>query len=131
MGPCSSAGPSGDLKAATAPGRATYARRGGFSFQVSRPRLFTPAMPERPLEPWMTSSAGPFVTIKPGGPLHGVVTISVAPEGAERPLVVDATWKPLDSDPRSVSQPVDEYTAARRLAHQWADQLAAGREPTS
>ena len=78
----------------------------------------------------MTSASGPFVSIKPGGPLQGVVTISVAPEGAERPLVVDATWKPLDSDPRSVSQPVDEYTAARRLAHEWADQLAAGHEPT-
>jgi hypothetical protein len=88
-------------------------------------------MPERSLEPWMTSSAGPFVTIKPGGPLHGVVTISVAPDNAEHPLIVDATWKPLDSDPRSLSQPVDEYTAARKLAHQWADQLAAGREPTS
>ena len=88
-------------------------------------------MPERPLEPWMTSSAGPFVTIKPGGPLHGVVTISVAPDTAEHPLIVDATWKPLDSDPRSLSQPADDYTTARRLAHQWADQLAAGHEPTS
>ena len=126
-----SAGPSGDLKAATAPGRATNARRGGFSFQVSRPRLFTPAMPKRPLEPWMTSASGPFVSIKPGGPLQGIVTISANTETDSPPLVVDATWKPLDGDRRSVSQPVDEYTAARRLAHEWADQLAAGREPTS
>jgi hypothetical protein len=78
----------------------------------------------------MTSSAGPFVTIKPGGPLHGVVTISVAPDTAEHPLIVDATWKPLDSDRRSVSQTVNEYNTARKLAHQWADQLAAGHGPT-
>ena len=86
-------------------------------------------MTEPPLEPWMTSSAGPFVTIKPGGPLHGVVTISVTPDNAEHPLIVDATWKPLDSDPRSLSQPIDEYNAARKLAHEWADQLAAGHKP--
>jgi hypothetical protein len=88
-------------------------------------------MPARPLEPWMTSSAGPFVVIKPGGPLHGVVTISANTENDKPPLVVDATWKPLDGDPRSASQTVAEYNAARKLAHEWADQLAAGREPTS
>jgi hypothetical protein len=77
----------------------------------------------------MTSAAGPFVTIKPGGPLQGVVTISVATDGAEHPLIVDATWKPLDSDPHSLSQPVDDYNDARKLAHEWAGQLAAGREP--
>jgi hypothetical protein len=88
-------------------------------------------MTERPLEPWMTSASGPFVTIKPGGPLQGVVTISANTETDSPPLIVDATWKPLDSDPRSVSQPVNEYNTARKLAHQWADQLAAGHEPTS
>ena len=88
-------------------------------------------MTERPLEPWMTSASGPFVSIKPGGPLQGIVTISANTETDSPPLVVDATWKPLDGDRRSVAQPVDEYTAARRLAHEWADQLAAGREPTS
>jgi hypothetical protein len=88
-------------------------------------------MTERPLEPWMTSASGPFVTIKPGGPLQGVVTISVAPDTAEHPLIVDATWKPLDSDRRSLSQTVNEYNTARKLAHQWADQLAAGHGPTS
>jgi hypothetical protein len=87
---------------------------------------FNPAMP---LDPWMTGAAGPFVVIKPGGPLRGVVTISVA-EGKDL-LVVDVTWKPLDGDPRSASQTVDGYKAARALAHRWADQLAAGREPTS
>jgi hypothetical protein len=61
----------------------------------------------------MTNAAGPFVTIKPGGPLHGVVTIGVAPDTAEHPLIVDATWKPPDSDPRSLSQPVDEHRRAK------------------
>jgi hypothetical protein len=88
-------------------------------------------MPKRPLEPWMTSASGPFVSIKPGGPLQGIVTISANTETDSPPLVVDATWKPLDGDRRSVSQTLDEYTAARKLAHEWADQLAAGHEPTS
>ena len=87
-------------------------------------------MTERPLEPWMTSASGPFVTIKPGGPLQGVVTISANTETDSPPLVVDATWKPLDGDRRSLSQTVDEYNTARKLAHQWADQLAAGHGPT-
>ena len=87
-------------------------------------------MPKRPLEPWMTSASGPFVSIKPGGPLQGIVTISANTETDSPPLVVDATWKPLDGDPRSVSHTVDGYSTARRLAHEWADQLAAGHEPT-
>jgi hypothetical protein len=86
-------------------------------------------VPDRALEAWMTSATGPFVAIKPGGPLQGVVTISVA-EG-EHLLVVAATWKPFDGDPRSATQTVDGYHAARRLAHDWADELAAGREPSA
>jgi len=128
-GPCLSPGPSGDLKLPRPPD-APHARRGGFSFQVSRPRLFTPAMTEPPLEPWMTSSAGPFVTIKPGGPLHGVVTISVAPDTASthssstrRGNRSTATRAPCRS--RLTTTPPPEGSA-----HQWADQLAAGHEPT-
>jgi hypothetical protein len=66
-----------------------------FRLHLVRHRLFTPAMPKRPLEPWMTSASGPFVSIKPGGPLKGVVTISANTETDSPPLIVDATWKPL------------------------------------
>ena len=62
--------------------------------------------------------------------MQGVVTISANTETDSPPLVVDATWKPLDGDRRSLSQTVDEYNTARKLAHEWADQLAAGRDPT-
>jgi hypothetical protein len=47
----------------------------------------------------MTSASGPFVSIKPGGPLQGIVTISANTETDSPPLVVDATWKPLDGRP--------------------------------
>ena len=75
----------------------------------------------------MTSSAGPFLTMNAGGPLQGVVTISVATEGAKQ-LLVEAAWK-CNGDPRSTSATFTGYDAARALAHQWAHQLAAGHEP--
>ena len=84
-------------------------------------------MPDPTLDAWMTSSAGPFLTINAGGPLEGIVTIAVATGGADQ-LVVEAAWK-CHGDPRSTSATVISYDAARALAHQWADQLAAGREP--
>jgi len=86
----------------------------------------------------MTSASGPFVSIKPGGPLQGVVTISANTETDSPPLVVDATWKPLDGDRRSLSQTVDEYNTARnsptkgqtsspRHANQHRDRNGSGR----
>jgi hypothetical protein len=33
-------------------------------------------MTERPLDPWMTSSRGPFLTLNAGGTLGGIVTIT-------------------------------------------------------
>jgi hypothetical protein len=30
--------------------------------------------------PWQTDAAGPFITIRAGGPLDGVVTITAIPE---------------------------------------------------
>ena len=84
-------------------------------------------MPDRAPDAWMTSSAGPFLTMNAGGRLEGVVTISVATEGAH-PLLVEAAWK-CNGDPRSTSATVTGYDAARALAHEWADELAAGREP--
>ena len=86
-----------------------------------------PEVPDRALDAWMTSSAGPFLTMNAGGPLEGVVTIAVATEGSDQ-LLVEAAWK-CNGDPRSTSATVTGYDAARALAHQWADQLAAGREP--
>lgn len=76
----------------------------------------------------MTSGAGPFLTMNAGGPFAGVVTISVASEGADR-LLVKATWE-HDGGPRSTSKTLTGYERARTLAHEWVDQLAGGREPT-
>ena len=75
----------------------------------------------------MTSSAGPFLTMNAGGPMQGVVTISVATKG-DNQLLVEAAWK-CNGDPRSTSATFTGYYATRALAHEWADQLAAGREP--
>ena len=75
----------------------------------------------------MTSSAGPFLTMNAGGPMQGVVTISVATKGDDQ-LLVEAAWK-CNGAPRSTSATFTGYDAARALAHEWADQLAAGREP--
>jgi hypothetical protein len=86
-------------------------------------------MTEPPLEPWMTSSRGPFLTLNAGGPLSGIVTITALPEqGAQ--LVVDAHWRTIHGEPRTASAEVEGYNAARKLAHAWAGQLAAGHEPT-
>jgi hypothetical protein len=82
----------------------------------------------RELEAWETSAPAPFVTIRAGGPFQGVVTISAIPDGKGRGLI-EASWI-CSGDPRSVSTTVDGYDAGRVLAHKWADQLAAGREPS-
>jgi hypothetical protein len=86
-----------------------------------------PEVPDPTLDAWMTSSAGPFLTMNAGGPLEGIVTIAVATAGADQ-LLVEAAWK-CNGDPRASSATVTGYDAARALAHRWADQLAAGREP--
>jgi hypothetical protein len=67
-----------------------------------------------------------FLTIKTGGPLDGLVTIAAA-DGPDK-LAVKAAWK-RDNDPRTTSRTLTGYDSARTLAHKWADQLAAGREP--
>ena len=78
----------------------------------------------------MTSSRGPFLTLNAGGPLSGIVTITALPEqGAQ--LVVDAHWRTIHGEQRTASAEIEGYTAARKLAHEWAGQLTAGREPTS
>jgi hypothetical protein len=85
-------------------------------------------MTERPLDPWMTSSRGPFLTLNAGGPLSGSVTITARPERGAH-LIVEANWKTVHGEPRTASAAIEGYNAARALAHEWAAQLAAGREP--
>lgn len=73
----------------------------------------------------MTNAPGPFVTIRPGGPLNAVVTIAANRKAG---LLVAAEWK-LNGEHRSASVALPSYAAARKLAHEWADLLVAGREP--
>src|ERR1039458_2810810 len=91
-------------------------------------RLQSPLMTERPLDPWMTSSRGPFRTRNAGGQLGGIVTITALPEHGAH-LIVEAHWKTIHGEPRTVSAAIEGYNAARALAHEWAARLAAGREP--
>ena len=76
----------------------------------------------------MTSSRGPFLTLNAGGVLSGIVTITALPEPGAH-LVVDAHWRTIHGEPRTASAAIEGYNAARKLAHEWASKLAAGREP--
>jgi hypothetical protein len=76
----------------------------------------------------MTSSRGPFLTLNAGGPLSGIVTITALPERGAH-LIVDAHWKTIHGESQTASAEIEGYNAARQLAHEWASQLAAGREP--
>jgi hypothetical protein len=82
-------------------------------------------VPPRTIEPWMTHSPGPFVTIRPGGPLQPVVTITAESQAV---LSVEAEWN-AEGDRRRASAILNGYSDARRLAHAWADLLVIGREP--
>ena len=85
-------------------------------------------MTDRPLDPWMTSSHGPFLTLNAGGRLGGVVTITAVPEKGAH-LLVEANWRTVHGEPRTASATIEGYGAARVLAHEWADELAESREP--
>jgi len=87
-------------------------------------------MTEPPLEPWMTRSRGPFLTLNAGGPLNGLVTITALSVRGAR-LIVDAHWKTIHGEQRTASAEIEGYNVARALAHEWAAELAAGDEPTS
>ena len=114
--------PSEEQPLATPPDAASL-RRGG------HPLRFNLAMTEPPLEPWMTSSRGPFLTLNAGGPLSGIVTITALPEQGAH-LIVEAHWRTIHGEPRTAaSAAIEGYNAARKLAHEWAGQLAAGHEP--
>jgi hypothetical protein len=76
----------------------------------------------------MTSSRGPFLALNAGGPLSGIVTITALPEQGAH-LIVEAHWKTSHGESQTASAVIEGYNAARKLAHEWAGQLAAGHEP--
>ncbi len=76
------------------------------------------------LEPWQTDAAGPFVTIRAGGPLEGIVTLTAITEGHGRTLV--AARLTQDGTTKSVSLEVDSYEQARTVAHTAVAELATG-----
>jgi hypothetical protein len=82
--------------------------------------------PERPPEAWETSATGPYVTIRPGGPLNGLVTITAT--GSEGRVTVEASWA-VPHLHSSVSAERVGHAAGDELAQAWANQLAVGREP--
>ena len=84
-------------------------------------------MPDRPAPAPESYASGPFVSIRAGGPLNGVVTITAVTDGNGR-VLVEAAWT-RENKPQSAGRIVAGYDPARTLAQQWADQLAAGAEP--
>jgi hypothetical protein len=70
---------------------------------------------------------GALVTMRAGGSLDGTVTIALTPEGR---LQVEAAWK-AGGRSRSAVRAIDGHFTARTLASEWADALAAGREPVT
>jgi metal-dependent amidase/aminoacylase/carboxypeptidase family protein len=76
---------------------------------------------------WETNAPGPFVTIRAGGPLDGVVTITAIAGGNGRSLV-EVTWR-QDGEVRSESLEAATYNIARAIANAAANQFAVGRRP--
>jgi hypothetical protein len=73
----------------------------------------------------MDSTSGPLVTIRPAGSLDATVTIAVTSGGR---LQVEAAWR-TGGRARSAVRAIDGHFTARTLANEWANSLAAGREP--
>jgi hypothetical protein len=90
--------------------------------------LFNAPMADRVLEPWETNAAGPFVTIRAGGPLDGVVTITAVPGGKGRNLV-RASWRAQDGQACAESLEAATYAMARAIANAAANQFAVGKRP--
>jgi hypothetical protein len=82
---------------------------------------------DRLLEAWETSAPGPFVTIRAGGSLNGVVTVTAIAGGRGRSLV-RAAWT-QDGEPCSESLEAATYAMARAIAQAAANQFALGRPP--
>jgi hypothetical protein len=84
------------------------------------------AVPQDP-DSWQTDAPGPFVTIRAGGPLDGVVTLT-AIEGGHGRTLVEAFWTE-GGHARSDSVEVESYEHARVIAREVADEFASGRVP--
>jgi len=67
------------------------------------------------------------MTIRAGGPLEGVVTLTAIEDGHGR-MVVGASWT-KNGHAQSDSVEVESYEHARILASEVADELAAGWAP--
>ena len=82
---------------------------------------------DEPRDPWQpqTRAPGAFLTIRAGGPLDGVVTIS-AIAGDKGRVLVEARWNHGERVSATLGG-----RPAQALAHAWADQLAAGLEPAT
>ena len=80
-----------------------------------------------PAQPWETNAPAPFVTIRAGGPLDGVVTITAIAGGNGR-SVVEASWT-QDGEACSESLEAATYDIARAIANAAANQFAAGKRP--
>jgi hypothetical protein len=80
-----------------------------------------------PAQPWETNASAPFVTIRAGGPLDGVVTITEVAAGNGR-SVVEASWT-QDGEACSESLEAATYYIARAIANAAANQFAVGRRP--
>jgi hypothetical protein len=77
---------------------------------------------------WQTDAPGAFVTIRAGGPLDGVVTITAVAGGHGRTLVA-ATWT-QGGHAHADSVETETYDDARIIAREATDDLAAGRAPS-
>ena len=80
-----------------------------------------------PAQPWETNAPAPFVTIRAGGPLDGVVTITAIVGGNGR-SVVEAAWT-QDGEACSESLEAATYDIARAIANAAANQFAVGKRP--
>jgi hypothetical protein len=74
-----------------------------------------------------TDAPSPSITIRAGGPLDGVVTITAIADGRGRTLI-EASWA-QDGQPSSDSVEDETYDAAGEIAHTIANQLAARNTP--
>jgi hypothetical protein len=81
----------------------------------------------RNLESWETNAPGPFVTIRAGGTLDGVVTITAIAGGKGRSFV-EASWT-QDGEACSESLEAATYAMARAIANAAANQFALGKPP--
>jgi hypothetical protein len=97
--------------------------------------MWTPSVPRGGTVPAVTlipssetNSRGPLVTIRAGGPLDGVVTITAIAGRREGRSIVEATWT-QDGERRSESLEAATYAMARAIAQAAANQFAVGKPP--